>query len=93
MAPYAGEIEEALNHRKTDPALAAAARDHLAGKADPRGAAVLAAIPASDHHTGEMTVRFVDAWITTYSLPFAVHAFVERCGIEVGSPTAPAEAA
>ncbi|MFI0356074.1 DUF4132 domain-containing protein [Actinomadura sp. 9N407] len=86
LAPYAGRIEEVLTHRDTDPVLAAAAREHLAGKAGPRGAAALAAIPDSDHQAGEMTVRFVDAWITTYGLPFAVHAFVERCGIEVGGP-------
>ncbi|MEO3823258.1 DUF4132 domain-containing protein [Actinomadura sp. B10D3] len=86
LAPYAAEIETALGHRATDPALAAAAREHLAGGADPLGAAVIAAIPESVYRNGEMAVRFLDAWITTYGPAFAVHAFVERCDVGAGGP-------
>lgn len=81
---YAGRIEEVLAHRRTDPALAAAAREHLAGRPVPLGAAVVAAIPEAELSTGEMTVRFVDAWVTTYGLPFAVQAFLDRCDIGFG---------
>ncbi|MFV2171689.1 DUF4132 domain-containing protein [Actinomadura sp. LOL_016] len=82
---YAGAIEAALAHRATDPALAEAGRRHLAGEASPLGAAVVAAIPESEIHFGETTARFADAWVSTYGLPFAVHAFVERCDLRVGS--------
>ncbi|KAB2382714.1 DUF4132 domain-containing protein [Actinomadura montaniterrae] len=85
VAPYTAAIETALSHARTDPALAAAAREHLAGKADPLGAAVVAVVPESETHSGEATVRFLDAWITTYGLPFAVRAFVERVGVASGS--------
>ncbi|AXK34520.1 hypothetical protein DVA86_19580 [Streptomyces armeniacus] len=83
-APYADVIEKVLAHRRTDPALAAAAREHLAGTVSPLGAAAVAAVPESEFHSGEMTARFVDAWVTTHGLRFAVHAFLERCDIEVG---------
>ncbi|TDD64968.1 hypothetical protein E1293_40880 [Actinomadura darangshiensis] len=86
LAPYSDDVEKALGHRWTEPDLAEAARRHLAGGADPRGAAVLAVIPESAYRGGEMSVRFVDAWITTYGLTFAVHAFVEQCGVKPGSP-------
>ncbi|GAA0247015.1 hypothetical protein GCM10009527_049530 [Actinomadura nitritigenes] len=85
LAPYAAAIETALSHRKTDPALAAAARQHLAGNADPLGAAVVAVVPESEVHSGEAAVRSLDAWITAYGLPFAVRAFVERTGVTSGS--------
>ena len=86
LAPLAGQFEEALNHHNTDPVLAAAARDHLAGRADPRGAAVLAAIPVLDYYADKPTVRFRGHLDYLASgLPFAVHAFVERCGIKAGS--------
>lgn len=83
-AEHAKAVEAALAHPATDPALAAAGRRHLAGDVSPLGAAVVAAVPESEVHSGEATVRFVDAWVTTYGLPFAAHAFVERCDLEVG---------
>lgn len=82
---YTGTIEAALAHRATDPALAEAGRRHLAGDASPLGAAVIGAIPESELYSGEMTARFADAWVSTYGLPFAVHAFVERCDLRVRS--------
>ncbi|MDA2814760.1 hypothetical protein O4J56_29215 [Nocardiopsis sp. RSe5-2] len=85
-APYAGRIEQALSHHRTDPALAAAARAHLDGRATPLGAAAVAAVPESELYSGDITTRFVDAWTTTYGLRFAVHAFLERCDI-ASSPT------
>lgn len=83
-APYAGEVEKVLAHGGTDAALAAAAREHLAGTVSPLGAALVAAVPESAFSNGEMTVRFVDAWVRTHGLRFAVHAFLDRCDIVVG---------
>ncbi|MFF5263587.1 hypothetical protein ACFY4C_32065 [Actinomadura viridis] len=65
-SPYAADIEKVLGHDGTDPALAAAGREHMAGTATPLGAAVIAAVPDSESYHGETTVRFVDSWITTF---------------------------
>ncbi|MBO2463378.1 DUF4132 domain-containing protein [Actinomadura violacea] len=86
LASYADDIEVALSHEKADPALAAAARGHLSGDADPLGAAVLATILGPEIHSGGAAVMFADVWITTHGLPFALRAFVERLDVESGSP-------
>ncbi|MZE77520.1 hypothetical protein GTY57_11015, partial [Streptomyces sp. SID5475] len=60
--------------------MAAAARAHLAGEADPLGAAVLAVITESWQRRYEPVV---DAWVLLHGLPFAAHAVVELFDVEV----------
>ena len=81
---YAAEIEKVLAKRPMDPALTAAAQEHLTGETSTLGAAVVAAIPDLLFHSEGIAIRFLDAWVTTYGLRFATHAFLDRCDIMVG---------
>ncbi|MFC9975114.1 DUF4132 domain-containing protein [Spirillospora sp. NPDC127200] len=79
-----GFVDTALGDDRTDRELAAAVRRHLAGDADPLGAAGLAAILArSDGMTREKALRRSgDAWLTEHGLEFAVRTLVEWVGID-----------
>ncbi|MCC3655188.1 DUF4132 domain-containing protein [Streptomyces sp. S07_1.15] len=72
-------IRKALGAEGRDERMAAAARAHLAGEADPLGAAVLAVITESWQRRYEPVV---DAWVLLHGLPFAARAVVEL--FEVG---------
>ncbi|WP_258940886.1 DUF4132 domain-containing protein [Actinomadura luteofluorescens] len=48
LARYAGRIEELLDHSKTDPALAAAAREHLDSEGSALGAAAIVAVHGAE---------------------------------------------
>ena len=63
-------IERVLSEPASDPDLVRAARDHLAGRPDPVGAAAIAAVVVS----GEQSVH---AWIADHGLVFATEATVE----------------
>ncbi|MFF5263948.1 DUF4132 domain-containing protein [Actinomadura viridis] len=71
----AAEIDELLDHPRSDPGLVAATRRHLRGEDDPLGAAVAGQIVTrresiqSDHLTA-----LVDAWCTEHGVPFAAAA-------------------
>ncbi|MER5778988.1 DUF4132 domain-containing protein [Streptomyces sp. NPDC002039] len=67
-------VERALASPKSDPVLVEAARAHQRGSSSPLGAAVLAMLLTS--HPGSFTVS-VDAWVSTFGLPFAACATVE----------------
>ncbi|WP_242895023.1 hypothetical protein [Actinomadura litoris] len=63
-----------------DPGMAEAARAHLAGAADARGAAVVAALlaqDARDDEAGTVVALAADAWVGEHGLPFAACAFAE----------------
>ncbi|WP_439656631.1 WGR and DUF4132 domain-containing protein [Lentzea sp. HUAS TT2] len=63
-------IERVLSEPASDPDLVRAAREHLAGRPNPVGAAAIAAVIAS----GEQSVH---AWIANHGLTFATEATVE----------------
>ncbi|GAA3929662.1 hypothetical protein GCM10023085_08780 [Actinomadura viridis] len=71
----AAEIDELLDHPRSDPGLVAATRRHLRGEDDPLGAAVAGQIVTrqesiqSDHLTA-----LVDAWCTEHGVAFAAAA-------------------
>ncbi|WP_030542014.1 DUF4132 domain-containing protein [Streptomyces albus] len=73
-------IERTLGGGSRDERMAAAARAHLAGEADPLGAAVLAAITESWQQRYETVV---DAWVSLHGLPFAARAVMELFDVEV----------
>ncbi|MFI6516873.1 DUF4132 domain-containing protein [Spirillospora sp. NPDC050679] len=79
-----GFVETALGDARTDRELAAAVRRHLAGDADPLGAAGLAAILArTDGMTREKALRRSgDAWLTEHGLEFAVRTLLEWVGVD-----------
>ncbi|MDX8054503.1 DUF4132 domain-containing protein [Lentzea sp. BCCO 10_0798] len=72
-------IERILSEPTSDPDLVQAAREHLAGRSNPTGAAAIAAVLAS----GEQSVH---AWIADHGLVFATEATTEfmrlLCGRE-----------
>ncbi len=68
------EIERALSHEDSDEEMVKAARDHLAGRANPVGAAAIAAVT----RTGLPSVH---AWIADHGIVFAAVAVVERMGM------------
>ncbi|MFD4637240.1 DUF4132 domain-containing protein [Lentzea sp. NPDC058436] len=63
-------VERILSEPASDPDLVQAARDHLAGRPNPVGAAAIAAIIAS----GEQSVH---AWVADHGVAFATEATVE----------------
>ncbi|WP_067480524.1 DUF4132 domain-containing protein [Actinomadura hibisca] len=77
-------IEAALGDDLTDPELAAAVRAHLAGDADPLGAAGLTTIlgRTGDATLHEAVLRSGDAWITEHGLEFAARTLVELTGVD-----------
>ncbi|MBE1537269.1 DUF4132 domain-containing protein [Actinomadura algeriensis] len=77
------ELEKVLDFSGTDPELAEAARAHLRGEANPRGAAALAHLTVAVHglqYEGGDRL-FADAWIAGHGIAFAVAAFAETGGI------------
>ncbi|WP_149259607.1 DUF4132 domain-containing protein [Actinomadura sp. K4S16] len=76
------EIERTLGDRGTAPELAAAARAHLGGGPDPRGAAVLSLITAGESVWGREHRRYVDAWAFEHGVVFAACALADRWGLE-----------
>lgn len=82
-ARHASEMEKGLAHPYTDAELASAGRAHLAGDVSPLGAAVVSAFPRSEYYSGDMAAEFVDAWVTSYGLRFAVAAFAWRCTFDL----------
>ncbi|MEV4001134.1 DUF4132 domain-containing protein [Actinomadura sp. NPDC049753] len=79
-------IELILSDPGIPPELAAAARAHLGGDPDPRGAAVLSLVTAGESVWGREHRRYVDAWAFEHGVVFAACALVDRWGLE----TAPA---
>ncbi|MEV5827368.1 DUF4132 domain-containing protein [Spirillospora sp. NPDC052242] len=87
------EIEEIVALPGTDAAVAEAARAHLNGDADPRGAAAVALVTvalAALHREGADRL-FADAWTADHGVAFAACAFAEMCGLraeyEVAAPS------
>ncbi|GAA2070666.1 hypothetical protein [Actinomadura alba] len=79
------EAEHLIADPGCDRELAESTRRHLAGDADPRGAALLAAvmIGRSRIATSEEHERFVDGWVAVHGPAFAACAFTELCDIDV----------
>ncbi|MBB6397909.1 hypothetical protein BKA00_004823 [Actinomadura coerulea] len=76
------EIDLILSRPETAPDLAAAARAHLGGAPDPRGAAVLSMVTAGESVWGREHQRYVDAWAFEHGVVFAACALVDRWGLE-----------
>ncbi|GGU44998.1 WGR and DUF4132 domain-containing protein [Lentzea flava] len=75
IADQADTIERALSVQGSEPELVSAARDQLAGKPNPAGAAAIAAITSSG-------LPAVHAWIADHGVAFAAAAVVEFIGLE-----------
>ncbi|MEV5827369.1 DUF4132 domain-containing protein [Spirillospora sp. NPDC052242] len=77
------EIEEVLALPGTDAAVAEAARAHLNGDADPRGAAAVALVTVAlcQMHHERADRLFVDAWTAGHGVAFAACAFTEMGGL------------
>lgn len=76
------EIENALGDPGTGAVLAAAARAHLGGDPDPRGAAVLSLITAGESVWTREHRHYVDAWAFEHGVAFAACALTDRWGLE-----------
>jgi hypothetical protein len=80
-------IAQALDDSHSDRELAEELRAHLAGRENPRGAAILAHLLASedadDHSDVDDHGTFADAWVSGHGLSFAVRAAAELCVVEV----------
>ncbi|MCZ2527989.1 DUF4132 domain-containing protein [Streptomyces sp. HB2AG] len=74
LGAVADRIERMLRNPASEKHLVEAARAHLNGSPDPRGAAVLAAA-TQDRQDGFAV--FADAWAASHGLPFAARAVVE----------------
>ncbi|THV38508.1 DUF4132 domain-containing protein [Glycomyces buryatensis] len=79
------DVLKTLEHRKTDPDLAAVAREHLAGRSNPTGAAAVAglSLTVADRPWKQDVFSEVDAWIADHGLVFAACAAVELIGMAV----------
>ncbi|MEW1908460.1 DUF4132 domain-containing protein [Kitasatospora sp. NPDC085895] len=82
IAERAEWVEQALASSHSDADLVAAARTHLGGVTDARGAAVVAALVAD---SPEGYRRAVDGWVVEHGLPFAARAVVELLEVSVTS--------
>ncbi|MDX8035267.1 DUF4132 domain-containing protein [Lentzea sp. BCCO 10_0856] len=71
IAAHADRIAEVLSHPDSDQNLTRALRDHLEGRPDPLGAAVLASVPLSSTSPAHW-------WIEEFGLPFAAAAAVHH---------------
>ncbi|MFG2000711.1 DUF4132 domain-containing protein [Spirillospora sp. NPDC048911] len=75
-----GHLESALSHPDSEAELVQKAREHLAGDADPAGAATVLALlrarPWKQRRPDEVT-QHVDAWIVEHGVAFAACAFAE----------------
>ncbi|GAA2741976.1 DUF4132 domain-containing protein [Kitasatospora cinereorecta] len=80
VAEQAEWVEQALASSQSDTDLVEAARAHLGGAGDPRGAAVVAALVAD---SPEGYRRAVDGWVVEHGLPFAARAVVELLEVTV----------
>ncbi|WP_053732201.1 DUF4132 domain-containing protein [Nocardia sp. NRRL S-836] len=78
----AATLDRLLAAPESDPDLVAAARDHLAGRANPVGAAAIAVMTARD-------VATLHHWIADHGLAFAVTALVESIGMFAGAKWLP----
>ncbi|WP_329521929.1 DUF4132 domain-containing protein [Spirillospora sp. NBC_01491] len=76
------DIERVLDGSGTDPGLVAAARAHLGGDPDPRGAAVLAVLTMQHWDAPLFDAGYVDAWASAHGVVFAACALVEMCGLD-----------
>ncbi|KAB2344403.1 DUF4132 domain-containing protein [Actinomadura rudentiformis] len=78
-------LESTLAHPGSDATLVRKARGHLAGKADPTGAAVVTAIllaqPGRNRQREDECRQHVDAWAVEHGVAFAACAFAELSGI------------
>ncbi|WP_218009822.1 DUF4132 domain-containing protein [Actinomadura kijaniata] len=74
-------LDSLLAGRAGEPDLAEAARRHLDGKADPAGAAAVAAVVGLAGVDGATPGVFVDGWVREHGLAFAACAVVERDGL------------
>ncbi|MES9544201.1 DUF4132 domain-containing protein [Actinomadura sp. NPDC000600] len=76
-----GAVEALLKGGEGEPELTEAARRHLDGRADPAGAAAIAAVTVVRVHGLDEKNRahraFVDAWVTEHGVAFAACALVE----------------
>ncbi|MFB4317728.1 DUF4132 domain-containing protein [Actinomadura sp. 21ATH] len=87
-----GELEATTplaEHAGVGPDSAEAARDHLAGGANPHGAAVVAALLAQDaghRSVDRLAAPLADSWVTEHGLAFAARAFAELSQITWGFP-------
>ncbi|WP_433472696.1 DUF4132 domain-containing protein [Spirillospora sp. CA-142024] len=76
-----GAVDALLEGGTGDPALAEAARRHMAGEADPAGAAAIAAVTVmgngGPYQSDKVHRPYVDAWITEHGIAFAACALVE----------------
>ncbi|MEU9579022.1 DUF4132 domain-containing protein [Streptomyces chilikensis] len=79
LADEARWIEQVLDAPRSDPALVAATRAHLAGQHSPLGAAALTRI--AFHH--QLQALFVDSWVIEHGLPFAARTLVEMTTVDV----------
>ncbi|MBO2457160.1 DUF4132 domain-containing protein [Actinomadura violacea] len=76
----AGTVDPFLEVGHGDPALVDAARRHLGGDPDPRGAAAVAAVTVAGvgpYYRREVHEAFADGWVTEHGLGFAAGALVE----------------
>ncbi|TDD81050.1 hypothetical protein [Actinomadura rubrisoli] len=75
------EASEPLAERAgVEPDMAEATRGYLSGGANPRGAAVVAALLAGNgryDEAGKLATLAADSWVTEHGLPFAACAFAE----------------
>ncbi|MFF0521187.1 DUF4132 domain-containing protein [Actinomadura nitritigenes] len=85
------EAERPIGERDcVGPEMAGAAREYLAGAANPLGAAVVAALLAEDARwdpaVEKLAAPLADAWVGEHGLPFAACAFAELSGLRWGVP-------
>lgn len=83
------DVERVLGAPKTDPELVAAARAHLGGDPDPRGAAVLALIARGRRVWPGFYEDLVDAWAFAHGVVFAACAQTEMAGLDAQTDQGP----
>ncbi|MEU9116314.1 DUF4132 domain-containing protein [Streptomyces sp. NPDC048483] len=85
VAELRSEVDFVLDSAESSHDLVEAARVRLQGEADPRGAAVLAAIVSEAISWREKFAlqTFADAWIAEHGIVFAATAAAELCGVFV----------
>ncbi|QTE02923.1 DUF4132 domain-containing protein [Streptomyces cyanogenus] len=72
-------VEAMLSAPKSDPRIVQATRDHLSGRHNPLGAAVIASLT---YHWQFPDGIYVDAWVRAHGLAFAAQAVVEYFDVE-----------
>lgn len=78
-----GHIEQVLRHARTEPEVAAAGLEQLAGSPSPLGAAAVAAavVNRSTWRERDEPRVLADLWLADHGLPFAVAAAVESLSL------------